>query len=103
VHLGHKTFTGAAVFKTLLTFAATATISFVLAIGSASVSAQDKATNDRPGTSASNRPVDDREFNYGWLGLAGLLGLLGLLPRNRATNDITVRDGAGNVKSSARP
>jgi hypothetical protein len=45
-------------------------------------------TSDYPNrTSTLNNPrqgVDDRDFNWGWLGLIGLAGLAGLARDNRA-------------------
>ena len=87
--------------KALNVLAATTTLSLALTFGS-SASGQDAVRPDRtPTTVSDTRPTDDG-FNYGWLGLAGLLGLLGLMPRNRGVGEVTVRDGAGNVKKTVR-
>jgi len=88
-------------YKAVIALTATTTLALVLAVGTASTVAQER-TNDQAVTTATDTRHDDRGFDYGWLGLAGLIGLLGLLPRNQGGSGITVRDGAGNIKDSAR-
>ena len=86
--------------KALNVFAGMATLALALTLGS-STSAQEAVRPERTTTTVSDTRANDDTFNYGWLGLAGLLGLLGLMPRNRGVGQVTVRDGAGNVKKSA--
>jgi hypothetical protein len=87
--------------KALNALAVTTTLTLALAF-SDTTSAQDTVGPDRNPTTVSDARHDDEGFNYGWLGLAGLLGLLGLMPRNRGVDEVTVRDGAGNVKKTVR-
>lgn len=100
--------------QVLKSWIATAAVAATFSLGCAGVFAQDRRSTDsrstgdaRPTADArptveSNTHRDDDGFNYGWLGLAGLIGLAGLLPRGRAAENFTVRDGAGNVKQSVR-
>jgi hypothetical protein len=89
--------------KTVYACAGAGAMALALILGNDEVAAQEGRTNDRDTTAAQNVRREDDQFNYGILGLAGLLGLLGLMPRDRrGGNGITVRDGAGNVKDTAR-
>ncbi len=47
-------------------------------------SAQNSDYPNRNSTLNNPRQVDDRDFNWGWLGLIGLAGLAGLAKDNRA-------------------
>jgi hypothetical protein len=95
--------------RVLKSWIATAAVAATFSLGCAGVFAQDRtptdsrpSTDSRPTVESNTRRDDDGGFNYGWLGLAGLIGLAGLLPRGRAVENFTVRDGAGNVKQSVR-
>jgi hypothetical protein len=55
-------------------------------VGSAGVAIAQTATGT-PGTETSTSAVNrtnDRNFDWGWLGLLGLVGLAGLMRRDRA-------------------
>ena len=55
-----------------------------LLLGSATATfAQTPGGGTTGGTTTANRD-DDRDFDWGWVGLLGLIGLAGLIPRNRA-------------------
>ena len=47
-------------------------------------------------TTTDRDPVDDRDFDWGWLGLIGLLGLAGL---SGGTRDVIATRPATNVRN----
>ena len=69
-------------------------------------------TNSRDTTTTTTTPrsavysaENDRDFDWGWLGLLGLSGLLGLMPRKRQENvryTTTVNDRDPAVRTDMR-
>ena len=52
--------------------------------GGVVTSSDQSRTTEGSGSSMNRAGADDRDFDWGWLGLLGLIGLTGLMRRDRA-------------------
>ena len=79
--------------KSFIAVATTVALTFSVGLSQAQTPAPQETPSAAPPATTFDR--EDRDFDWGWLGLIGLLGLAGLAGRNRevmTTRRTTVRN-----------
>jgi hypothetical protein len=79
--------------KSFIAVATTVVLTFSVGLSQAQTPAPQETPSAAPPATTIDR--EDRDFDWGWLGLIGLLGLAGLAGRNRevmTTRRTTVRN-----------